>query len=69
MTAKELISPIRRRGRCLMDRLRNYLDSRSPRQRLWIVLAMLAAFTVVDICVIAWGIHRVPIEHIETFNP
>ena len=69
MTVKGLIASSRRMGAHLACRLRHYLDARSPRQRLWIVLAMLAAFAAVDVCVVAWNIHRLHIEHIQPLNP
>jgi hypothetical protein len=56
-------------GTLLACRLRHYLDTRSARQRLWIVLAMLAVFAAVDFCVIAWNIRRLHIEHIQPLNP
>lgn len=56
-------------GTLLACRLRHYLDTHSARQRLWIVLAMLAVFAAVDFCVIAWNIRRLHIEHIQPLNP
>lgn len=69
MTVKKLASSSQRMGTLLACRLRHYLDTRSPRQRLWIVLAMLAAFAAVDFCVVAWNIRLLHIEHIRSLNP
>lgn len=69
MTANKIIPWMRSKGKHLTGRLRNYLERRSQRQRFWIILAMLAAFAALDVCVIARSYYRIHTEHIQFFNP
>lgn len=69
MTAKRIIPWMRSKGKYLKGLLRDVLARRTQRQRFWIILAMLAVFVALDVCVIARSHYRIHTEHIQFFNP
>lgn len=69
MKGKHILKPLCEVKDRALGRLKNYLEQRTPRQRLYIVLTALLLFAAVDIWMIACslsGQSRPPrVEHIE----
>ena len=69
MKGKHLLKPLCEVKDRALGRLKNYLEQRTPRQRLYIVLTALLLFAAVDIWMIVSSLsgHSRPLvtEHIE----
>ncbi|WP_417173461.1 TraL conjugative transposon family protein [Alistipes finegoldii] len=69
MKGKHILKPLCEVKDRALGRLKNYLEQRTPRQRLYIVLTALLLFAAVDIWMIASSLsgHSRPprVEHIE----
>lgn len=70
MRGKHLFASITEAKNRILGGLKNYLDERSPRQRLYIVLTALLLFAAVDIWMIVRSFqgdgHIAAVKHIET---
>lgn len=69
MIGKHILTPLCEVKDRTLGRLKNYLEQRTPRQRLYIVLTALLLFAAVDIWMIVSNLsgHSRPprVEHIE----
>lgn len=73
MKGKHILKPLCEVKDRALGRLKNYLEQRTPRQRLYIVLTALLLFAAVDIWMIVSSLSEhsepLPAQHIEVSVP